>query len=268
MKALNALLHQVPGLWLGDERPTAMRPVLSSGSAALDAVLPGGGWPLGSLTEVLQPHEGQHEWRLLLPAVVRAARRAQVLLIGAPHWPCLPLLGSLGLPSQRLTCVQTESLSQRLWSAEQALRCPDVAAILVWLPQARPEALRRLHLAAQACCPDGAADGTGPLLVAMRPSQASQASSPAPLRLTLEGRGTGSAGLSVHVLKRPGPPLANAITVVGDLPVLHLLPAPEPEAVTAPPAAAPWGRNVHPFPARHAVDRLRPRADPHRAARG
>jgi len=99
MRALNTLLQQVPGVWLGDERPSGPRPVLPSGHSVLDAVLPGGGWPLGSLTEVLQKQEGQHEWRLLLPAVVRAAQRAQVLLVGAPHWPCLPLLATLGSPT-------------------------------------------------------------------------------------------------------------------------------------------------------------------------
>lgn len=266
MKALNTLLQQVPGVWLGNERPSGPRPVLSSGHRVLDAVLPGGGWPLGSLTEVLQKHEGQHEWRLLLPAVVQAAQRAQVLLIGAPHWPCLPLLATLGLPSHRLTCVRVDALPQRLWSAEQALRCPDVAALLVWLPNARPEALRRLHLAAQVCCPSGAADTSGPLLVVMRPWEAGQASSPAPLRLSLEGVGSGQQGLSVQILKRPGPPLAQCLALTGDLPVLHLLPSQQPGVASAPSATPLQGHNVHLFPSRHAMDRLRSRPQPRHAS--
>lgn len=270
MSALNTLLQQVPGIWLGDERPTGPRPVLSTGSTALDAVLPGGGWPLGVLTELLQKHEGQHEWRLLMPAVLQAAQRGQVLLIGTPHWPCLPLLVTLGLPSQRLTCVRTDALPQRLWSAEQALRCPDVAALLVWLPQARPEALRRLHLAAQACCPEVATDTNAPWLVVMRPWESSQTASPAPLRLALEGRESGLEGLSVRVLKRPGPPLAHGLSVAGHLPVLDLLPPhlQPPAGTTVPITPAPVGNNIHPFPNRHVVDCLRSRPQPHRTAAG
>jgi protein ImuA len=37
----------------------------------------------------------------------------------------------------------------RVWACEQALRCAGVSAVLAWLPQVRPEQLRRLQMAAQ-----------------------------------------------------------------------------------------------------------------------
>jgi protein ImuA len=49
--------------------------VLASGHAALDAQLPGGGWPVGALTELLLPHPGVGELRLLAPALAALQRQ-------------------------------------------------------------------------------------------------------------------------------------------------------------------------------------------------
>ena len=47
-------------VWRADELATSLAGansrVLASGHAALDAELPGGGWPVGALIEVLQAH--------------------------------------------------------------------------------------------------------------------------------------------------------------------------------------------------------------------
>ena len=64
--ALAALLAH-PAIWRGDDcapEPAA----LPSGFAALDAALPGRGWPQGALTEMLLEREGIGELRLTLPA--------------------------------------------------------------------------------------------------------------------------------------------------------------------------------------------------------
>ena len=42
-------------LWRGDEFGAPAASVLPTGFARLDAELPGGGWPCGALTELLQP---------------------------------------------------------------------------------------------------------------------------------------------------------------------------------------------------------------------
>ena len=49
------------------------RPITTSGFAALDAQLPGGGWPHGVLTELLLPEPGVGELRLLAPALAAVA---------------------------------------------------------------------------------------------------------------------------------------------------------------------------------------------------
>jgi cell division inhibitor SulA/protein ImuA len=55
-----------PDVWRGDCFPEAAALTLSSGYAALDAELPGGGWPRGALTELLVDGPGLGEVSLLL----------------------------------------------------------------------------------------------------------------------------------------------------------------------------------------------------------
>jgi protein ImuA len=124
---------------------------VSSGDAALDAQLPGGGWPVGALTELVQAPGVHLEGRLLLPALLRCGQ-GPVVLVGAPALgaaallPFAPALAGLGLPWQRLLWLR--AAQAQLWVAEQALRCAPVDAVLLWLAQARPQELRRLQLAA------------------------------------------------------------------------------------------------------------------------
>jgi len=187
--------------------------VVATGHAALDVQLPGGGWPVGALCEILQDHPGQHEWRLLLPTLRSA--KGKVVLVGAPHVPFGPGLSAQGLDLSQLVWVQTESVPDRLGATEQALRCAGVQALLLWRPAVRSYHLRRLHLAAQA---------QAKWLWVMRPASAQDESSPAVLRLWLgePARAGGqsaaqpdsdhlSLGLPVRILKRRGPPLAQVL---------------------------------------------------------
>ena len=91
-----------------------------------------------------------------------------------------------------------------LWAAEQALRCRDVLAVVAWLPQALPEQLRRLHLAAAQM---------GQLLWVFRPAGVRQQASPAPLRLWVQEDVTQPLAMQVQVLKRKGPPLAQPLVL-------------------------------------------------------
>lgn len=210
LSSVSTLLERFgDAVWRADalaEAASADGGVLPSGHALLDAQLPGGGWPLGALSEVLQAPGDAAEWRLLLPALSTLNR--SVVLVGAPHLPFGPALAAQGLDLRRLVQVQASTVAQRLWAAEQALRCSEVAALLVWLAQVRSEHLRRLHLAAQAhrC-----------LLCVFRPASAQGESSPAVLRLLLgsaAGPPTASSpddDLAVQILKRRGPPLAEVL---------------------------------------------------------
>lgn len=198
-------------LWRGSSLGQVVDPTLPSGFAALDAELPGGGWALRAVTEVLTPQSGVLEWRLLAPGLrnwwaaqalpaptpgrrQRAATSGlrSLLLINPPHAPHLPGLQALGLPPSALVWVSAAAPAQALWAAEQAIK--SRVAVLAWLPEARPEQIRRLQVSALS--------SDAPAFL-VRPERAGQQSSAAPLRLVVQpGEGW---DLAVHLLKRRGP---------------------------------------------------------------
>ncbi|MES2937798.1 MAG: translesion DNA synthesis-associated protein ImuA [Pseudomonadota bacterium] len=202
---------QLPDVWRLRDL-AAQETAVPTGHAALDAQLPGGGWPLGSLIEILQDQAARHAWQLLLPALAQAAGQqpGPVVLVGAPHEPFCPSLLAQGLAPARLLRVQAAKPQARLWAAEQALRCADVAAVMAWLPQARGPELRRLHIAAQQ---------HARLLFVFRTLQAKNESSPARLRLQVDG----VDAMQVRILKRRGPPLDTPLALPAHPPRLAAL---------------------------------------------
>ncbi|MFE8644364.1 translesion DNA synthesis-associated protein ImuA [Sphingomonas sp. NCPPB 2930] len=203
-------------VWCADEVGASHTGVSASGFEALDAVLPGGGWPVGAMTEILHAGPETFAWSLLLPALGPAvsARRRPVLLVGAPHLPFGPALAAQGLPPSQLLWVRSQAAHARLWACEQALRCADVAAVLAWLPQARPAELRRLQLAAAQ---------HDALLWVFRPAEAAGSSAPARLRIRVEAAGEHGSALELHILKRRGPPLERPVQVPAHPPRLAAL---------------------------------------------
>lgn len=222
----------LPGVWRGDACAGSSVAACTSGHLTLDAELPGGGWPTGELIDLLQPPAAHHEWRLLLPALRAAQRRGPLVLVGAPHRPHLAALAAQGVAPDRLLWVDAADTSERLWAAEQVLRSGTAGAVLLWLPQGRPEPLRRLHLAARGAATSGA-DHAGPLLFALRSEAARQQASPAPLRLLLR---SAAGGLQVQVFKRRGPPMDQPITLTATLPVMTCLRRHPPHGFTPTPA--------------------------------
>jgi len=181
---------------------------LPSGFAALDAELPGAGWPTGMLTELISRESGIGELRLLVPLLRRLTReRRFVVVLGPPQTPYAPALAGHGIDLDYLLIVQAAHAADRLWAVEQTLKSSGFGALLAWLPQprTRPEHLRRMQLAAH---------GThGPVFL-FRSLEAQFDASPAPLRLLLLARA--EQRLSVQILKRRGPVVAGPILV--DLP--------------------------------------------------
>lgn len=181
-------------LWRGSELGGAAGEVLPSGFDALDAELPGGGWPLRSLTELLCAQPGVLEWRLLGAALGRiAAAGRSVVLVGPPRHPHLPGLRHAGLDERRLVWIAAEAPSERLWCTEQLIKSAACGAVVAWLPQARPEQVRRLQVCAQSC--------EGPVFLC-RPLAARHEPSAAPLRV-LAGFGL-DWELQVQLVKRRG----------------------------------------------------------------
>lgn len=237
-----ALAELHPALWRADRlgRLPAAAAAVPTGFAGLDAELPGGGWPCRMLTDLLLPHPGCGEIRLLAPALAQAAAADRpVMLFDPPALPCAPALARLGVPAQRLVVVHgggdphaaraRPAGSELLWALEQVLKSGQAAAVLVWPPPAlRADALRRLQLAAQR--------HAGLVFVLRGLAQAGQPS-PAPLRLAL--RAAGPDRLAVRVLKRRGPPQAQPLRL--QLPPV-LPPQPDPSAAAASLAAAACAR--------------------------
>jgi cell division inhibitor SulA/protein ImuA len=174
--------------------PSAADPgVLPTGWPALDAALPGGGWPLGTLVELLVPTHGVGELTLLLPAL-RALHGRWVLWIAPPHAPYPPALAQAGLDPARVLLVDADAPTDRLWAMEQALRSRGCGAVLMWLDAVDDRWLRRLKLAAE----PGRA-----LAVLFRPAARGAEGSAAALRLALE---PADDRLDVRIVKGRGGP--------------------------------------------------------------
>ncbi len=192
-------LATLPHVWRVDDLAPA-KAVVGTGHSKLDAALPGGGWPTGSLIEILQRMPAHHVWTLLAPALIAVLQEQSgpVVLVGAPWQPFGPSLSAQGLSVERLLCVHGDQPGLRLWATEQAVRCAHVAAVMAWLPHARNEELRRLHLAAQQ---------NERLLFVFRSLRSRHESSPAAVRLQVQGIDE----IEVEILKRRGPPLLEPV---------------------------------------------------------
>jgi hypothetical protein len=160
----------------------------STGFADLDALLPGGGWPRGALTEILIEADGIGELALLAPTLAQLTRAGRrVVLIAPPYIPYAPALAAAGIDLDRLVQVDANALD-RHWSAEQCLRSGCCAAVLNWLPDADYRRLRRLQIAAE----------TGATLgFVFRSAAAASQASPAALRVRVRG---GEAGSTIAIV--------------------------------------------------------------------
>jgi protein ImuA len=76
-----------PALWRAAQLGRATGAGLPTGFPALDAELPGGGWPRQALTELLLPHPGVGEWRLLAPVLAALQRGDDPVSPASPGSP-------------------------------------------------------------------------------------------------------------------------------------------------------------------------------------
>ena len=210
-------------LWAGTQFAAAAQPTLPTGHPALDAQLPGGGWPACGLTELLFDAPGSGEWRLLAPALRTQAALRPVVCVAPPLWPYAPALQGLSLPLQRFVWVTppdtAHAAADAAWALEQALRSGGIGTAL-WWGDAGTAMLRRLHLAAVE---------HGCWLLALRPPAARGQSSPAPLRLAC--RAAAGGRLAIDVFKRRGP--AQAAPLLLQLPPIVRQPLDLPDHVVA-----------------------------------
>lgn len=192
--SLDTLLDN-PAIWrANDPVRTTESGTIRSDYPALDAALPGGGWPRGALTEILYEHSGIGELRLIMPALARMSHQGGwIALIAPPHIPYAPALRRYGIDLSRVLLIHPHDRTDSLWAVEQALRSGNCGAVLAWPRRIDDRSLRRLQLAAEA---------GNTLGVLFRETTAASQPSPAALRLRLT-RQQGTTA-QAHILKARG----------------------------------------------------------------
>ncbi len=199
----SSVLNSLPRdlVWTGRQMAGTTAPGLPTGFAALDAELPGGGWPRGTLIELITSQHGVGEIALLQPLLRTCPPARWIAWIAPPLLPYAPALTNASLPLPRLLIVDTRNEAAGLWSCRQALASRACHAVLAWLPRIDSAGLRRLQLASEEA---------GTPLFLFRPQAVARQASPAGLRLQLSGH---PQGMQLHILKRRGPPAVHPVVV-------------------------------------------------------
>ena len=175
-------------VWRGRGNVAAFtRAVIPTGFPELDRSLPGGGWPLGALTEVFVDGYGIGELGLLMPALAALAKadpvkpKKWIAWVAPPFVPYAPALQQHDVNIDRLLMIHpTPGNKSRLWAIEQAVRSGSSAGVLAWVAAADAVILRRLQLAAE---------DQGCWVMLFRPASARLQRSPAALRIRVSRAG-------------------------------------------------------------------------------
>jgi protein ImuA len=190
-------------IWRGPKHLAGELHTISSGHHALDAVLPGGGWPLRTLCECLLAQPGQGEWQLLHPVLRHFSEQAQsILLVAPPQLPYAPALLQVGIDPQQVLVVRPEQPKDVLWSAEQALKSGAMGVVIIWIKETDSASMRRIQLAT--------AEHSG-LSMVVRDMAFARAPSPANLRLILRAH---AGNYDVEVFKARGLLCSMAVQLV------------------------------------------------------
>lgn len=188
-----------PALWRASQLARGRVSTVDTGYPVLSQELPGGGWPIGALTEILAQAPGSGEMRLLAPAL--GTLKASVAFIEPPCHPCIQGLAYSGIDADKILLLRAKRSNDQLWSAEQILKAGTCDAVLLWQTHARADSLRRLLLAARS---------STSLLFVFRPIREALDASPAELRVAVR---PAEGGVNVDIIKRKGPKFEGDLTV-------------------------------------------------------
>jgi protein ImuA len=195
--------------------PTDRQPVLSTGSALINGLLPRGGLRLDAVTEWVAEAEGcgADALAMIVAAIqLQASSGPLVIVSGKNFYP--PAAVALGVPAERIILVRPTRHADVVWAIDQSLRCQSVAAVWAHVgPNLDDRDARRFQLAAEAGCTPGlfirpAAVRRRPSFADVRfhvanPARPANIASPSPLgrsmQLTLDRCRGGTVGHSVWI---------------------------------------------------------------------
>lgn len=173
-------------------RPGVDAGIIATGFSELDALLPGGGWPRGAVTEIGIARQSVGALRLLLPVLAQLSHENRWLgWVAPPHIPYSPALAAAGVDVSRVLLVHPSARQDGLRAVEQCLRAGTCGAVLAWPMLGDPGVMPRLQRAA--CAGDSTGFMFCPQQLATRPSAAA-------LRIRLDTHSDGN--LSVSLLRR------------------------------------------------------------------
>lgn len=185
-------------IWRGrDQRPAG--DLVSTGYRGLDEAI-GGGWPTGTLVEVMTFGGGLGRSSLLLPVLSTLTQSGKAIawLPAADEQPYAPTLRAAGVDLTRVLITNVQDHHQRLWGAEQCLRSGACGAVVMTeMRTITDPMLRRLKLAAGA----GSA-----IMFVLRTDTAAESPSPASLRLRVRAAPFALTQREVTILKCGGHP--------------------------------------------------------------
>lgn len=184
--------HIHPALWRATQLSRPAGPTVPTGFAALDNALPGQGWPVGQLIEILLDHPGCGELQLFRHALMQQHPERSIALVQPPHPPCIQAWANWRLAPERLLWLQPSCTADALWATEQVLRHNCCAAVLCWAHPIHPAGLRRLQLLARQ---------SDSLCIVLRPDAVRGQPSAAALRLAVQPC---RQGMRLHIIKRQG----------------------------------------------------------------
>jgi protein ImuA len=145
VRALTQRVRQIEGA-----QSVASGSVVSSGSAALDALLPGKAFRRGTLVEWLSSGGGSGASTLALMIARQACREGGALVVvdrQRSFYP--PAAAALGIDLERSIVVRPLRDGDDTWTVDQVLRSVGVAAVLSWPEKLCDRTFRRLQLAAE-----------------------------------------------------------------------------------------------------------------------
>lgn len=134
----------------GRDPATGAAPAVPTGLEPLDAVLPGGGMPVGALADWVAGTVGGGAWTLAMLASAGVCRDGRRLMVFDPDGDAYPpaLLGLV--PLEGLVLVRPRTVVAAVRALERCLACPAVGAVVAPAPPRLDDlTARRLRHAAE-----------------------------------------------------------------------------------------------------------------------